>query len=392
MEGFSVNYTIPNADNCASYRDSGGECGFLDQFVCICGDRICDIPGKKKIPLVTGLFIAGGVIAGILLGVWCLFWIQTRKRIAAQSQSKGLPATPPSGKVLGPATISGSFKSNLEKGSTYFGVQVFSYAELEEGTDNFDPSKELGDGGFGTVYNGVPSDGRVVAVKRLFENNLKRVEQFINEIKILAYIRHPNLVMLYGCTSRHSRELLLVYECIPNGTVADHPHGRRAKSGLLTGPVRLRIAIETANALAYLHGKDIIQRDVKINNILLDNSFHGKVADFGLSRLFPNDVIHVSTAPQGNPGYVDPEYYECYHLTDKSDVYNFGVVLIELISARQAVDTNRHHFDINLANMAISRIQNQALHELVDPSLAFETDFAMRTMITTVAELAFWCL
>ncbi|GKV16741.1 hypothetical protein SLEP1_g27337 [Rubroshorea leprosula] len=256
-------------------------------------------------------------------------------------------------------------ESNLEQGSTYFGVQVFSYAELEEGTDNFDPSKELGDGGFGTVYNGVLSDGRVVAVKHLFENNLKRVEQFINEIKILAYIRHPNLVMLYGCTSRHSRELLLVHEYIPNGTVADHPHGRTAKSGLLTGPVRLRIAIETANALAYLHGKDIIQRDVKINNILLDNSFHGKVADFGLSRLFPNDVIHVSTAPQGTPGYVDPE---------------------------QAVDTNRHHFDINLANMAISRIQNQALHELVDPSLAFETDFAMRTMITSVAELAFWCL
>ncbi|GKV16747.1 hypothetical protein SLEP1_g27343 [Rubroshorea leprosula] len=404
MEGFSVNYTTPNADDCASCRDSGGECGFLDQFVCICGDRICDIPGKKKTikPVQIGLFITGGIIAGILLGGWWLLWYQRRKRIAAQSQSKDLPATPPSGKGLGPATLStlhsesipsySSAKSDLEKGSTYFGVQVFSYAELEEATHNFDPSKVLGDGGFGTVYHGVLSDGSVVAVKRLYENNLKRVEQFINEIKILADIRHPNLVTLYGCTSRHSRELLLVYEYIPNGTVADHLHGRRANSGLLTWHVRLRIAIETANALAYLHSKEIIHRDVKTNNILLDNNFHVKVADFGLSRLFPNDVTHVSTAPQGTPGYVDPEYYQCYHLTDKSDVYSFGVVLIELISAKQAVDTNRHRFDINLANMAISRIQNQALHELVDPSLAFETDFAVRTMITTVAELAFQCL
>ncbi|GKU97614.1 hypothetical protein SLEP1_g10741 [Rubroshorea leprosula] len=278
-------------------------------------------------------------------------------------------------------------------GSTYFGVQVFSYAELEEATDNFNPSKELGDGGFGTVYYGVLRDGRVVAVKRLYENNVRRVEQFLNEIKILADIRHPNLVTLYGCTSRHSRELLLVYEYIPNGTVADHLHGGRANTGNLLGwPVRLSIAIETANALAYLHANDIIHRDVKTNNILLDNNFHVKVADFGLSRLFPNDVTHVSTAPQGTPGYVDPEYYQCYHLTDKSDVYSFGVVLIELISAKQAVDTSRHRHDINLANMAISRIQNQALHELVDPSLAFETDYAVRTMITAVAALAFRCL
>ncbi|GKV09722.1 hypothetical protein SLEP1_g21179 [Rubroshorea leprosula] len=329
--------------------------------------------GKIMTALNIGLFIAGGIIAGIVLGGWWLLWYQRRRRIAAQSQSKDLPATSLSGKGLGPTTP-----------STTHSESIPSYPSAI--------SKELGEGGFGTVYHGVLSDGRVVAVKRLFEKNLKRVEQFINEIKILADIRHPNLVTLYGCTSRHSRELLLVYEYIPNGTLADHLHGRRAKSGLLTWPVRLRIAIETANALAYLHGKEIIHRDVKTNNILLDNSFHVKVADFGLSRLFPNDVTHVSTAPQGTPGYVDPEYYQCYHLTDKNDVYSFGVVLIELISAKQAVDTNRHHFDINLANMAISRIQNQALHELVDPSLAFETDCAVRKMVATVAELAFQCL
>lgn len=179
----------------------------------------------------------------------------------------------------------------------------------------------------------------------------------MNEVEILTRLRHQNLVALYGCTSKRSRELLLVYEYIPNGTVADHLHGRRANSGLLSWPVRLSVAVETACALAYLHASDIIHRDVKTNNILLDNDFHVKVADFGLSRLFPTDVTHVSTAPQGTPGYVDPEYYQCYQLTEKSDVYSFGVVLIELISSKQAVDTNRDRQDINLSNMAVNKIQ-----------------------------------
>lgn len=214
----------------------------------------------------------------------------------------------------------------------------------------------------------------------------------MNEVQILTQLRHKNLVTLYGCTSKRSRDLLLVYEYIPNGTVADHLHGKRAKSGLLSWPVRMNIAIETAEALAYLHTSDIIHRDVKTNNILLDNDFHVKVADFGLSRLFPTNVTHVSTAPQGTPGYVDPEYYQCYHLTEKSDVYSFGVVLVELISSLEAVDTNRHRHDINLANMAVNKIQGHSIHELVDPSLGFSTNSSAGRMTTLVAELAFRCL
>lgn len=229
-------------------------------------------------------------------------------------------------------------------------------------------------------------------MKRLYENNFKRVEQFMNEVEILTRLRHSYLVTLYGCTSKRSRELLLVYEYVPNGTVADHIHGKRSNSGLLSWPIRLNIAIETADALAYLHASDIIHRDVKTNNILLDNDFHVKVADFGLSRLFPTDATHVSTAPQGTPGYVDPEYYQCYQLTEKSDVYSFGVVLIELISSLQAVDTNRHRHDINLANMAVNKIQNHSLDELVDPSLEFTENSSVRWMTTQVAELAFRCL
>ena len=229
-------------------------------------------------------------------------------------------------------------------------------------------------------------------MKRLYENNCKRVHQFSNEIVILQLLRHPNLVILYGCTSRHSRELLLVYEYISNGTVADHLHGERAKPGSLTWLTRMKIAIETASALKYLHASDIIHRDVKTNNILLSDDFSVKVADFGLSRLFPTDVTHVSTAPQGTPGYVDPDYHQCYQLTSKSDVYSFGVVLIELISSMPAVDITRHRHEINLSNMAINKIQNHALHELVDPSLGFNSDNNVTRMIMAVAELAFQCL
>lgn len=235
-------------------------------------------------------------------------------------------------------------------------------------------------------------DGREVAIKRLYERSRRREEQFMNEVQILSKLRHQNLVSLYGCTSPNSKELVLVYEYLKNGTVADHLYGERAKSGSLSWSVRMKIATETATALSYLHAADIIHRDVKTNNILLDTNFNVKVSDFGLSRLFPTDVTHVSTAPQGTPGYLDPQYHQCYQLTDKSDVYSFGVVLIELISSLPAIDMERDKDEINLSIYAINRIQRSALSELVDPQLGFESDLLVTKMIISEAELAFQCL
>ncbi|XP_042510784.1 LEAF RUST 10 DISEASE-RESISTANCE LOCUS RECEPTOR-LIKE PROTEIN KINASE-like 1.1 isoform X4 [Macadamia integrifolia] len=389
-QGFEVQWTA-DVNHCLYCKGLGGSCGYnwtSCQPICF------HYYYARGMSLGTKFAIAAACFVVLLVFSFLVYIIYRRRRHPKEglftpfrSRSSSISTGPLSRKYLSNASM-----KDLEKGSTYFGVHVFTYAELEEATNNFNSNKELGDGGFGTVYHGKLRDGREVAVKRLYENNYRRVEQFMNEVEILNRLRHQNLVTLYGCTSRHSRELLLVYEYIPNGTVADHLHGDRAEAGSLTWPTRMSIAIETASALAYLHASDVIHRDVKTTNILLDSNFGVKVADFGLSRLFPNDVTHVSTAPQGTPGYVDPEYHQCYQLTDKSDVYSFGVVLVELISSKPAVDMNRHHNEINLANMAISKIQNQALHELVDTSLGYESDYAVKMMTTSVAELAFRCL
>ncbi|XP_057765843.1 LEAF RUST 10 DISEASE-RESISTANCE LOCUS RECEPTOR-LIKE PROTEIN KINASE-like 1.1 isoform X5 [Salvia miltiorrhiza] len=366
---FSLEWTV--SEECLSCFHGGGQCltANNNQFYCKKENRLTVILLASLIPGVAILVLLGG----------CIFWLRKKKMGGAYLLSRNLSYDP-------------SSKSDIEDGSFNFGVPIFSYTELVDATGNFDPSKELGDGGFGTVYYGKLRDGREVAIKRLYEHNYRRVEQFLNEIKILTSLRHPNLVSLYGCTSRRSRELLLVYEYIPNGTVADHLHGERASEAPLTWGVRMSIARETATALAYLHKSDIIHRDVKTNNILLDSNFSVKVADFGLSRLFPIDVTHISTAPQGTPGYVDPEYHQCYQLTDKSDVYSFGVVLIELISSMPAVDISRHKHEINLASLAVNKIQRCAFDELIDPFTGYNSDAEATRMTTSVAELAFRCL
>nr|CAD1823511.1 unnamed protein product [Ananas comosus var. bracteatus] len=291
-EGFMLRWTAGKGW-CSDCVSSGGNCGYntvaRDQQTCYCPN------GTAIRNCTTGSSV--GAAAGLVgLCSLCVFlYIRTRRRRHSPSSSNLIRNA--SSSV--PNSYSKSKDPELGGGSSvFYQTHLFSYDELEAATDGFSDSRELGDGGFGTVYKGILRDGRVVAIKRLYENNWRRVEQFKNEVAILSLIRHPNLVALYGCTSRHSRELLLVYEYISNGTIADHLHGSRADERALTWPRRLSIAIETADALAYLHAVNppIIHRDVKTNNILLDADFHVKVADFGLSRLFPLDATHVTPA------------------------------------------------------------------------------------------------
>ncbi|CAH8358521.1 unnamed protein product [Eruca vesicaria subsp. sativa] len=376
---FSLHIDLPQRCH-RCHHNRGGECKMIkDKFRCVRGTKKPNNhQGDNSYKLKLGLGIGGAVIFIIILvALFILLHRIYRKKTSSELLSRN------------------NSKSDVEFSNVFFKIPIFTYKELQEATENFSKDRLLGDGGFGTVYYGKVRDGREVAVKRLYEHNYRRLEQFMNEIEILTRLHHKNLVSLYGCTSRRSRELLLVYEFVPHGTVADHLYGETENSRnkcYLTWSIRMSIAIETASALAYLHASDIIHRDVKTTNILLDGNFGVKVADFGLSRLRPSDVTHVSTAPQGTPGYVDPEYHRCYHLTDKSDVYSFGVVLVELISSKPAVDINRCKSEINLSSLAVKKIQSHATHELIDESLGYGKNEGVRRMTTMVAELAFRCL
>lgn len=270
-------------------------------------------------------------------------------------------------------------------------TKVFAYKDLEKATKGFCDQQKLGNGAFGTVYAGKLSDGMLVAVKRINYRYMQGIQQVVNEVKVLTAVKHPNLVELLGCCLEYG-DPLLVYEYVPNGTLSEHLQGRREAS--LTWARRVNIAVETAQALTYLHSLDppIYHRDVKSSNILLDYDFTSKVADFGLSRLVLTDNSHISTVPQGTPGYVDPQYHQNFHLSDKSDVYSFGVVLVEIITAMKVVDFSREKNEVNLASLALTRIGNGTLDDVIDKTLEAGRNPQVRTMIQIVAEIAYRCL
>ncbi|KAJ7528997.1 hypothetical protein O6H91_15G029100 [Diphasiastrum complanatum] len=381
----------PDQAYCTDCLKSRGSCGYgsSSSFLCLCGStnsstKCPDCMGascsktRNHTSLIIGLCVGGAIILIMgFLGVLLLFL--RRARIGNHENVTGF-------------NWSSEKDKELIQNLNFKKITLFSYRELEIATNSFSETRKLGAGGFGTVYMGNLRDGQIVAVKKLNQYSKYGLTQFCNEVTILSRVRHRNLVQLHGCCLE-GRELLLVYEFVPNGTLADHLHRHRGRG--LNWTTRLRIAVETSRALAYLHESvcpPILHRDVKPTNILLDESFHTKVADFGLSRFVPLEVTHISTAPQGTLGYVDPEYYESYQLTDKSDVYSFGVVLMEMISAKRAVDMSRETEDINLASFAIAKIQCGAFHDVVDPNLEIQSKPEVRETVTSVAELALCCL
>ncbi|CAI0465454.1 unnamed protein product, partial [Linum tenue] len=280
-------------------------------------------------------------------------------------------------------------------------ITIYQYKEIERATNGFSDTQRLGTGAYGTVYSGKlhhrgGSDSSLVAIKRIKNRDTESIEQVLNEIKLISSVSHPNLVRLLGCSIERG-EQILVYEFMPNGTLSQHLQRERG-DGPLSWPVRLAIALETAQAIAHLHSAidpPIYHRDIKTSNILLDLDFKSKVADFGLSRLgkpgMP-EISHISTAPQGTPGYLDPQYHQNFHLSDKSDVYSFGVVLVEIITAMKAVDFSRPSSEVNLANLAADRIGSGRLDEIVDPFLDLNSDAWTLSSIHRVAEIAFRCL
>ncbi|XP_019174109.1 PREDICTED: wall-associated receptor kinase-like 14 [Ipomoea nil] len=324
--------------------------------------------GKTRIGVLIGGVIAGAALM-VSVGLICCI---IRRRLAMKNWNR---------------------RRRELRETTGITIPVYSYKDIEKATNNFSDKRRLGDGAYGTVYSGKLHDNdEWVAIKRIRHRDTDSIEQVTNEIKLLSSVNHPNLVRLLGC-SIEKGEQILVYEFMPNGTLSQHL--QREKGSGLPWPVRLGIVSETSQAIAYLHNAmhpPIYHRDVKSSNILLDYNYKSKVADFGLSRFGLIESSHISTAPQGTPGYLDPQYHQDFHLSDKSDVYSFGVVLVEIITGLKAVDFTRPQNEVNLAALAVDKIGKGGLLEIIDPLIEAEKDVWTLSSVNKVAEIAFRCL
>ncbi|KAK8939793.1 Cysteine-rich receptor-like protein kinase 42 [Platanthera guangdongensis] len=247
----------------------------------------------------------------------------------------------------------------------------FKYEDLVKATDNFHQNNKLGQGGYGAVYKGILPDGTEVAVKRLFFNTRNWVDQFFNEVTLINQVQHKNLVKLLGCSVEGS-ESLLVYEFLSN-TSLDHYLFDSFKKTALTWERRFDIIVGTAEGLAYLHNASdvrIIHRDIKASNILLDEKFRAKISDFGLARYFADDQSHLSTGLAGTFGYMAPEYIVHGQLTEKADVYSYGVVVLEIVTGRKnqtsiSASAEGH----SLMQQVWQHYNSETLIRLLDPDL-----------------------
>ncbi|MCO5571894.1 hypothetical protein L7F22_025642 [Adiantum nelumboides] len=270
---------------------------------------------------------------------------------------------------------------------------IFSMSELIKATSNFSTSCKIGQGGFGIVYKGKLRDGTFVAIKRANKDSLEaqRTSQFQSEVNMLACVEHLNLVRLIGYLE-DGLERILVEEYVANGNLREHLDGKF--NVFLDLFQRLDIAIDVAHALTYLHlyaDQPIIHRDVKSSNILLTENLRAKVADFGFSRTGPlgSDATHVSTKVKGTAGYLDPEYLKTYKLTSKSDVYAFGILLVELITGRRPIEQTRGIDQRITVRWAYKKYLDGRVFDILDPRLE-KTDVTCSVM-EKMFELAFKC-
>ncbi|KAG9453970.1 hypothetical protein H6P81_006874 [Aristolochia fimbriata] len=256
-------------------------------------------------------------------------------------------------------------------GSIDSNVRLFSYNALKSATRNFHPENRVGGGGFGVVYKGVLRDDTQVAIKSLSAQSKQGTREFLTEIDMISNIKHPNLVQLIGCCIEGNNRML-VYEYLENNSLANAVLGPKAKRIVLDWPKRALICLGTAQGLAFLHEEaepHIVHRDIKASNVLLDKDFNPKIGDFGLAKLFPDNVTHISTRVAGTMGYLAPEYALLGQLTKKADIYSFGVLILEIISGRSSSKAAWGEDMMVLLEWTWKLREEDRLLEIVDPEL-----------------------
>ncbi|KAE7998545.1 hypothetical protein FH972_003081 [Carpinus fangiana] len=347
---------------------------------------------------IIAIIVISAFVAVVLCSAAALVFIFKRRNLVCDPvpTPRALPSShnKPSGlggSLIGsrPSSVSLSFGSSI---ATYTGsAKTFSTSDIEKATDNFDASRILGEGGFGLVYSGVLEDGTKVAVKVLKRDDQQGGREFLAEVEMLSRLHHRNLVKLIGiCTEERSR--CLVYELIPNGSVESHLHGIDKEAAPLDWAARMKIALGAARGLAYLHEDSsprVIHRDFKSSNILLEHDFTPKVSDFGLARTaMDEESRHISTRVMGTFGYVAPEYAMTGHLLVKSDVYSYGVVLLELLSGRKPVDMSQPPGQENLVAWARPLLTSkEGLETIVDQSLGSDVPFDSVAKVAAIASM-----
>ncbi|KAF8689975.1 hypothetical protein HU200_041610 [Digitaria exilis] len=362
------------------------ECKLPKEYPCY---GVCtNTPGKlngcrPKDKFTLALKVVTGVSVGVFLSVFMCFWLylglQKRKLIRTKQRFF---------EQNGGVILQQQMRSYSSAGAG--GFTIFSKQELEKATNNFAADRVLGRGGHGIVYKGVLEDKTVVAIKKSKMMEEAQTKEFAGEVFILSQINHRNVVKLLGCCLEVEVPML-VYEFVSNGTLYHYIHGKDLKAEI-TFDTRLRIAAESAEALAYMHSSaspPILHGDVKTANILLDDKLTAKVSDFGASKLKPTDEAEIATLVQGTCGYLDPEYLMTCQLTDKSDVYSFGVVLLELLTRKKALYFDGPEEDRSLVSCFMKAMKAGQHEELLDSQVRKE----MRAeVLEEIAHLVMRCL
>ncbi|XP_043711717.1 probable serine/threonine-protein kinase PBL7 isoform X2 [Telopea speciosissima] len=252
------------------------------------------------------------------------------------------------------------------------GIQVFTYKELELATEGFKEANVIGSGAYGVVYRATLSDGTVAAIKMLRKEARRGERGFRTEVDLLSRWRSPYLVEMLGyCADQNHR--LLIFEFMPNGSLQNHIHPTGSQHQPLNWGTRLKIALDCARALEFLHEHAIpavIHRNFKCSNVLLDHNFRARASNFGLAKMGPDKISGQLPTALGAAGYMAPEYASMGKLTTKSDVYSYGVVLLELLTGRTPVDTDRLPGEHFLVTWALPRLTNrEKVIQMVDPAL-----------------------